>query len=83
MASDAERLANQRATILVLMAGLEDAEKRLADAVRRLDRIADVVTGVRSRTRSLNSLTPIATPSLTPASPPSDPSPGTDDTATA
>jgi len=75
VASDAKRLANQRATILVLMAGLEDAEKRLADAVRRLDRIADVVTGARTRTRSPNS----STRSL----PPSDPSLWTGDTATA
>ena len=60
MPTDAERLANQAASLTCLFAEAASLRERLDVAVARLDRIADVVQSAKRTRPSTTSSTPSA-----------------------
>ena len=72
--TDDERLSNQKASLDALWGELADLRKRLDDATRRLDRVADVVTTACRPRASVSAATPSPSNSMQPTQP-STPSP--------
>lgn len=67
--TDDERLSNQKASLDALWGELADLRKRLDDATRRLDRVADVVTTACRPRASVSAATPSPSNSMQPTQP--------------